>query len=139
VNCATTDELIEMLFKGFRLMWAQGTSWNDGGAHWHHLASTTERSVCGGDAALRQITLSTCCDSCWWQEKLVIEAIKKQLQAQISDSFEQLCRLQEARQQVLADLQDKNIALDIDIEQYNLTEDSPDISYKPDPTRVPKG
>jgi len=95
--------------------------------------------MCGGDAALRQITLSTCCDSCWWQEKLVIEAIKKQLQAQISDSFEQLCRLQEARQQVLADLQDKNIALDIDIEQYNLTEDSPDISYKPDPTRVPKG
>ena len=69
----------------------------------------------------------------------MIEAIKKQLQAQISDSFEQLCRLQEARQQVLADLQDKNIALDIDIEQYNLTEDSPDISYKPDPTRVPKG
>jgi len=95
--------------------------------------------MCGGDATLRQITLSTCCDSCWWQEKLVIEAIKKQLQAQISDSFEQLCRLQEARQQVLADLQDKNIALDIDIEQYNLTEDSPDISYKPDPTRVPKG
>lgn len=69
----------------------------------------------------------------------MIEAVKRQLQAQISDSFEQLCRLQEARQQVLADLQDKNIALDIDIEQYNLTEDSPDISYKPDPTRVPKG
>lgn len=69
----------------------------------------------------------------------MIEAIKKQLQAQISDSFEQLCRLQEARQQVLADLQDKNIALDIDVEQYNLTEDSPEISYKPDPTRVPKG
>jgi len=61
------------------------------------------------------------------------------LQAQISDSFEQLCRLQEARQQVLADLQDKNLALDIDVEQYNLTEDSSEISYKPDPTRVPKG
>jgi len=73
------------------------------------------------------------------QEKLVIEAIKKQLQAQISDSFEQLCRLQEARQQVLADLQDKNIALDIDVEQYNLTEDSSEISYKPDPCRIPKG
>lgn len=69
----------------------------------------------------------------------MIEAVKRQLQAQISDSFEQLCRLQEARQQVLADLQDKNIALDIDIEQYNLTEESSDISYKPDPTRVPKG
>ena len=78
-------------------------------------------------------------DSCLRQEKQVIEAVKRQLQAQISDSFEQLCRLQEARQQVLADLQDKNIAHDIDIEQYNLTEQSSDISYKPDPTRVPKG
>lgn len=73
------------------------------------------------------------------RERQVIDAIKKQLQVQISHSFEQLCTLQEARQQILADLQDKNIAMDIDIEQYNLTEDSPNISYKPDPTRVPKG
>jgi tektin-2 len=72
-------------------------------------------------------------------EQKVIEAIKGQLQTQIDQSFEQICLLQEARQQLLADLQDKNIALDIDIEQYNLTEDSPNISYKPDPTRVPKG
>jgi len=28
------------------------------GAHWRHLANTTEPSVCGGDAALRQITLN---------------------------------------------------------------------------------
>ena len=69
----------------------------------------------------------------------MIDAIKKQLQVQIDQSFEQLCVLQEARQQVLADLQDKNIALDIDIDQYNLTEESSNISYKPDPTRVPKG
>jgi len=27
------------------------------GAHWHHLSNTTEPSVCGGDAALCQITL----------------------------------------------------------------------------------
>ena len=33
----------------------------DGGAHWRHLANTTEPSVCGGDAALCQITLTTCC------------------------------------------------------------------------------
>jgi len=30
------------------------------GVHWRHLANTTERSVCGGDAALCQITLTTC-------------------------------------------------------------------------------
>ena len=28
--------------------------------HWRRLANTTEPSVCGGDAALCQITLSTC-------------------------------------------------------------------------------
>ena len=29
-------------------------------AHWRHLANTTEPSVCGGDAACCQITLTTC-------------------------------------------------------------------------------
>ena len=30
------------------------------GAHWRHPANTTEPSVCGGDAALFHITLTTC-------------------------------------------------------------------------------
>ena len=30
----------------------------DEGAYWRHLANTTESSLCGADAALRQITLS---------------------------------------------------------------------------------
>jgi len=30
------------------------------GAHWRHLANTTEPSMYGGDAALCQITLTTC-------------------------------------------------------------------------------
>jgi len=30
------------------------------GAHWRHLTNTTEPSMCGGDAALCQITLTTC-------------------------------------------------------------------------------
>jgi len=30
------------------------------GAHWRHLANTAEPSVCGGDAALCPITLTTC-------------------------------------------------------------------------------
>jgi len=32
-----------------------------GRAHWRHLANTTEPTVCGGDAALCHISLSTCC------------------------------------------------------------------------------
>ena len=50
-----------------------------------------------------------------------------------------MCVLMEARQQLLADLQDKNIALQIDVDQRNLSEASPSISYKPDSMRVPKG
>ena len=30
------------------------------GAHWRHLANTTEPSVCGGNVALCQITLTIC-------------------------------------------------------------------------------
>jgi len=30
------------------------------GAHWRHLKNTTEPSMCGGDVALCQITLTTC-------------------------------------------------------------------------------
>ena len=29
-------------------------------AHWRHLANTTEPSMCGGDAACRQVTSTTC-------------------------------------------------------------------------------
>jgi len=32
------------------------------GAHWRHLANTTEPSMCGSDAALCQIALTTCCN-----------------------------------------------------------------------------
>ena len=35
------------------------------GAHWRRLVNTTEPSVCGGDAALCQITLTTCYCSCY--------------------------------------------------------------------------
>jgi len=52
------------------------------GAHWRHLANTTELCICGGDAALCQITLTTCSmlfyctetqhalDSCWPNQEL---------------------------------------------------------------------
>jgi len=73
------------------------------------------------------------------KEVEVIDGIKKSLQQRISEQFEQLCLLQEARQQIQADLQDKNIAQEIDIDQYNLTDKSSQISYKPDSMRVPKG
>jgi len=37
------------------------------GAHWRYLANTIEPSMCGGNAALRQITLTTC-----WSSSLLL-------------------------------------------------------------------
>jgi len=34
------------------------------GAHWRHLKNTTKPSMFGGDAALCQITLTTCYKNC---------------------------------------------------------------------------
>lgn len=72
-------------------------------------------------------------------EVKVIEGARRDLQQRVDESFNQLVLLQEARQEVVADLFDKNKALGIDIDQYNLSERSPNISFKPDPCRVPKG
>lgn len=73
------------------------------------------------------------------KEVNVIEGIKRNLQQKCAQAFEQLCLLQEARQQIRKDLQDKTEALSIDTTQRNLNQFSEGISFKPDPLRVPKG
>jgi len=61
VNCAKTAEVIKMLFALWTLVGPRKHILDvDGGTHWHNLANTTEPFVCGGDAAFRQITLTTC-------------------------------------------------------------------------------
>nr|XP_039257130.1 tektin-2-like [Styela clava] len=72
------------------------------------------------------------------KEVEVIEGIKGQLQKRIAESFEQLCLLQEARQQLQSDLKDKTEAQSIDRTCYAVNNESAGISYKPNPTRVPK-
>jgi len=60
VSCAKTDEPIKMWLG----MWTRvGLREHvlDVCAHWCHLTNMTEASMCGGDAALCQITLTTCC------------------------------------------------------------------------------
>ena len=59
VSPAKMAEPIEMPFR----LWTWVGPWKhvlDGGAHWRNLANTIEPSMCGGDAALRQINLTTC-------------------------------------------------------------------------------
>ena len=42
------------------LPWQPFLAFYTWGAHWRHLKNTTEPSMCGGDVALCQITLTTC-------------------------------------------------------------------------------
>ncbi|XP_061452240.1 tektin-2 [Rhineura floridana] len=73
------------------------------------------------------------------KEVEVIDAAKRDLQQKVSEAFEQLCLLQEARQQLNFDHRGKMEALEIDRTCVSLNVNSPNISYKVNPTRVPIG
>lgn len=73
------------------------------------------------------------------KEVEVIEAARRALQQRISEAFEQLCLLQEVRQQLNLDHRGKMETLEIDRTSLSLSKNSPNISLKPDPTRVPIG
>ncbi|XP_067862632.1 tektin-2 [Heptranchias perlo] len=73
------------------------------------------------------------------KEVEVIEGSKKALQQKISEAFEQLCLLMEARQQLNFDHRNKNEALNIDGVALSLNNNSPNISFKPNPLRIPPG
>ncbi|XP_062818364.1 tektin-2 [Anolis carolinensis] len=71
------------------------------------------------------------------KEVEVIDATRRDLQQKVSEAFEQLCLLQEARQQLNLDHRGKMEALEIDRTCVSLNIHSPNISYKVNPTRVP--
>uniref|UniRef100_A0A3Q1MR16 Tektin n=1 Tax=Bos taurus TaxID=9913 RepID=A0A3Q1MR16_BOVIN len=73
------------------------------------------------------------------KEVEVIEATKKALQQKISQAFEKLFLLQEARQRLNSDHRGKMETLDIDRGCLSLNLTSPNISLKINPTRVPNG
>uniref|UniRef100_A0A8C5LTR0 Tektin n=1 Tax=Leptobrachium leishanense TaxID=445787 RepID=A0A8C5LTR0_9ANUR len=73
------------------------------------------------------------------KEVEVIEGARKALQQKISEAFEQLCLLQESRQQLNWDHRCKVETLDIDRTGLSLNRNSPNISLKVDPKRVPAG
>ncbi|XP_033831491.1 tektin-2 [Periophthalmus magnuspinnatus] len=72
-------------------------------------------------------------------EVALIQRVQQTLQQLIDKAFEHLCVLQENRQQLTADLQNKMDALDIDMTCLSLTRKSPQISLKPNPIRIPSG
>ncbi|CAL9690768.1 unnamed protein product [Knipowitschia caucasica] len=72
-------------------------------------------------------------------ETSLIQKVQSSLQQLIDQAFEHLCVLQEHRQQLTEDLQNKMDALDIDTACLSLTRTSPQISLKPNPTRTPSG
>ena len=69
-------------------------------------------------------------------ENLLIEKIRTILKTKCEDAWDQLNRLDDIRQKLEIDLQDKTEALRIDIDQIELTERSTGLSHKPDPMKV---
>ena len=59
----------------------------------------------------------------------MIEGAKALLQQKITESFEQLCVLQEARHQLQCDINDKHHARDIDGNCHQLNNESGTIFY----------
>ncbi|KAA3671171.1 tektin-2, partial [Paragonimus westermani] len=72
------------------------------------------------------------------KEQDLIDKSTKRLQQKIDEAFEHMVLLKESRSQLLIDLQDKHEAMDIDTEQYKLRPECPGVSFKPNPTRIPK-
>ncbi|NXK84939.1 TEKT2 protein, partial [Amazona guildingii] len=73
------------------------------------------------------------------KEVKLIDKVKRELQQKASEAFEQLCLLQEVRQQLSSDHQCKTEALELDHMCLSLSVNSPNISFKVNPTRVPNG
>ena len=71
-------------------------------------------------------------------EAKLISQIRSLLKDKCENSYDQLATLENIRQRLEHDLQDKTEALRIDIDQLELTERSTGLSFKPDPTKVPK-
>ncbi|XP_065600864.1 tektin-2 [Cyrtonyx montezumae] len=73
------------------------------------------------------------------KEVKVIQKTKRELQQWVNEALEQLCILQEARQQLSFDHYGKVEALEIDRTCLSLNVNSPNISFKVNPTRIPHG
>ncbi|XP_042750163.1 tektin-2 isoform X2 [Lagopus leucura] len=73
------------------------------------------------------------------KEMKVIDRTKRELQQRVHEAFERLCLLQEARQQLSFDHRGKMEALEIDRTCLSLSVNSPNISFKVNPTRIPNG
>ncbi|NXX81683.1 TEKT2 protein, partial [Urocolius indicus] len=73
------------------------------------------------------------------KEVKLIDRAKRELQQRVSEAFQELCLLQGARQQLSHDQRCKMEALEIDGLCLSLNVNSPNISFKVNPTRVPEG
>ena len=75
-------------------------------------------------------------EHCLDDENLLIEKCRSILKQKCEDGYDKLAVLENIRQKLETDLQDKTDALRIDIDQLELTERSTGLSHKPDPTKV---
>ncbi|XP_066961195.1 tektin-2-like isoform X2 [Macrobrachium rosenbergii] len=73
------------------------------------------------------------------KEVRMLENSRAELEKVVLESVSHLRVLHDAKQRLQDDIKDKLAALEVDKAQEALTEHSPEISFKPEPLRVPKG
>jgi len=73
------------------------------------------------------------------KETCLLKETRNELEKKGQEAWHQIARLQEVRQHILRDLSEKIVSLDIDRYLLDLTETSAEISFRPDPLRIPKG
>ncbi|VDP94414.1 unnamed protein product [Echinostoma caproni] len=71
------------------------------------------------------------------EEQTLLKEIQQTLQTQIREAFEKLNQMEEAVGQFCIDIEDKDEAMRIDVDQYNLNERSAYVTYKPFVNRKP--
>ncbi|VEL13715.1 unnamed protein product [Protopolystoma xenopodis] len=71
-------------------------------------------------------------------EQRLLSEVQGNLQNDIEEAFRQLCIMQDAHTSFHEDIMNKETAIEIDIEQYNMNEKSAQIGFKPYATRKPE-
>ena len=71
-------------------------------------------------------------------EKKLIDMVRSKLKSACEDSWQQLAVLEQIKQNLELDLEDKTEALNIDMDQLRLSERSAGLTRKPNAIRNPK-
>ncbi|XP_043208522.1 tektin-2-like [Amphibalanus amphitrite] len=119
-------------------LWRAKTAAEDEREARHFDLETAQAALAQREGRLRLEVVRDDVEETLKQEVDAVSEFRAHLQRRAEQSFEQLCRLADARQALLDDIAAKQGALHVDLSSLALTTESAEIGFKPDPLRVPR-